>query len=203
LLQEGFKVEGIEPSKDMLEICQQKAEKFNLKANIYPQEIQNLNLSKKYKTIYMPLYVFQHIVNRQDAFTALKKIYEHLQENGQLLISIFMPNSFQDIDEWQLRAQNLQKNEKLILYETTRFDKLEQIQTKNLKFEIYKKHQPDIQALSKDETHFCEIKFRIYSRYELQMMLEQTGFKNIKIFGDYTFEQANKDSNDFIFVAKK
>jgi len=195
----GFNVQAIEPDTNMSELCLQKAHKLDLNPVIRGQKLQELNLQEKYKTIYMPLYVFQNIASRKDALTALQKTYEHLMPGGQVLISIFIPwNDPTGTWEQTWRAKKTaQENKKdIILSESVSFDKFEQIETKFLKYEIFE----DKKLL---ESYLTQIAFRCYSRFELTMMLEKSGFKNIEVYGDYRLEEADSNSDTLIFRAMK
>ncbi len=192
LLESGLNVEGVEPSKEMLDICLKKAKKFNLKPVIYQQSIENLKIEKKYKTIYMPLFVFQHL-DKDDVQKSLKNCYMHLEENGEILISIFMTENYENEDFWTLNTAS--KDGKILLYEMINFDKINQIQIKKLKLEICKN--------KKTETYFSEIQFKIYTINEIKNLLEKNGFKDIEIFSDYSLEKNNIYSDILAFKAKK
>lgn len=198
-LQAGLNVEGIEPDPDMQNICLDNAKNLNLKPIIYQLNLQELKLTKKFKTIYMPLYVFQNINNKQSAIESLKKCHEHLEINGQILISIFIPwndptGTYEET--WRIRKSNISQNQKIILSESVHYDKFEQIQTKHLKYEVFNENRLV-------ESYFEIIKFTCYSIFELTLILEQAGFKNIEVFGDYIQDAANGSSEAFIFHAKK
>lgn len=200
-LKRGLNVDGIEPDQQMLDLCEQKCEALNLQIHVYMQNLQQMSLDKKYQTIYMPLYVFQNIVDRKDVIYGLKVAYEHLENNGQILISIFIPwndptGTWEN--SWRLRESFFDKkqNEIINLSESVSFDKFEQIQTKQLKYEFFKNG-----LLA--QTYLTVLKFRHYSRYEMSMMLELSGFKNIEIFGDYYLQEASANTSSFVFKASK
>jgi len=198
-LQLDLNVEGIEPDEAMSKICMKKSVNLKLKPIIYQQKLENLNIQKKYKTIYMPLFVFQNIIERDKVFSALKLAYEHLDQNGEILISIFIPwNDPTGTWEQTWRVTKVDKNndEILVLSESVSFDKFEQIQTKYFKYEMFNKN-----FLSK--SYITMINFRTYSRYELISLMEQIGYKDIEIFGDYEILEACSNTQTFIFCARR
>lgn len=198
-LRSGLDVTGVEPSEHMIEICNQKCEKINLHATIYQQYLEKLEIDQKYKTIYMPLFVFQNIIKREDAVKALEKVYKHLLPEGQIIISTYFPwNDPTGTYEmtWRINAIRETQDARVILSESILLDKFEQIQTKYFKFESYKNNKLE-------ETFIIPTYLRYYSRYELTMMLENANFKDIEIYGDYTFAQADSNSSTLVFVAKK
>jgi SAM-dependent methyltransferase len=198
-LKEGLQIEGLEPSQEMTNFCLKKAESLNIKPKIYQQKLQNINIDKKYKTIFMPLFVFQNIIEKNEITNALTKTYQHLEISGQILISVFMPwNDPTGTWEQTWRISNIinRNSETLSVSESVHFDKFEQIQTKYFKHEVFKDN-----LLS--ESYFSEIKFRCYSRFELIMLLEKIGFKKIEVYGDYLNQEADSNSEIFIFSAYK
>lgn len=199
LAKAGLSVEGIEPNQDMINLCLEKAKLFNLSPVIYKQKLQNLNLQKKYKTIYLPLYVFQQIIEPEEINLSLKNLYDHLDAGGQILISIFLPwNDPTGTWEqtWRVRQSIFEDDSTFILSESVQYNKFTQIQSKILKYEFFK------QNCLKD-TLLLNLNYKTYSIGELTLMLKQNGFKNIQVFGDYTFQVADSNTEAFVFKAEK
>ncbi len=90
-LQAGFDVEGVDCAPEMLAICQQKAEREGLTPILHQQFMQDLDLTQRYKTIYIPFRSFQLMSDRDDALKSLQNFYAHLEAEGQLLISTGIP----------------------------------------------------------------------------------------------------------------
>ncbi|WP_332072044.1 class I SAM-dependent methyltransferase [Paenibacillus sp. GYB004] len=84
-LDAGLDVDGVDCSKDMLDICRAKAERNGQSPVLYDQHMQNLDIPKKYMTIYIPAASFMLLSEREDAKNALKCIYAHLEQGGQTL----------------------------------------------------------------------------------------------------------------------
>lgn len=193
LLRDGFDVEGLEPSQDMINICLEKAKRMKVEPAIYRQRMELLDIAKKYQTIYIPFCSFQLVVDRLAAFETLKKFYDHLQNNGQLIISLFIPEEDRSQqDMWRIRRTLERDNEKIILSESLKKDRFEQLQREYVKYEIYKDSKLD-------NTFTSKISLRWYHRYEFQMMLEQAGFKDIEIFGDYNLAEATENTHVYIW----
>jgi ubiquinone/menaquinone biosynthesis C-methylase UbiE len=82
-LQEGLEIEGVDCAKEMLNICREKAEQKELSPVLYEQYMQDLNLPKKYKTIFIPLASFMLVIDRQEAMIVLEKLFIHLEEGDK------------------------------------------------------------------------------------------------------------------------
>lgn len=195
MLQEDMKIDAIEPNSDMTKFCIKKAKTLNLEPMIHQQNLQNLSINKKYKTIFMPLYAFQHILNENEALIALQKTYEHLQDDGQVLISVFIPEPY-DVIEWTQTGHAIDKNQEILLYEKTKFDHINHIEHKELKFEVLKNNELQ-------KTYYSSIEFKIYALEELKNLLNKAGFKKIHFLGDYLLETPAQDSSVYILHGKK
>lgn len=66
-LRDGFEVEGVDCSAEMLALCQKKAEHFGLKPLLYEQFMQKLDLPRHYRTIYIPFRSFQLLIETPTA----------------------------------------------------------------------------------------------------------------------------------------
>src|SRR5437870_4195341 len=58
-LRNGLDVEGVEPSAEMVSLCSEKAEAWDLNPVVYQQFMQRLNVTASYRTIFVPLCTFQ------------------------------------------------------------------------------------------------------------------------------------------------
>lgn len=195
-LNAGFEVEGVDCSKEMLSSCKQKADEKGLFPVLYNQFMQNLNLPKKYKTIYIPLASFMCVAEREEAFRALKKIFDHLNEQGQVIIPLFIPQSMNK-KEWTVGRRGTRSDgADIIVSSISSINFHEQVQTNIDRYEVIKDG-------CLVETRFSTSKLRWYYKYEFIMMLEQVGFHDISIFGGYNFQQMTDDQTFMIFHARK
>jgi 2-polyprenyl-3-methyl-5-hydroxy-6-metoxy-1,4-benzoquinol methylase len=92
LLTQGYSVDGVDSSADMLNRCRIRAIEHNVIPNLYEQRLENLTTEHTYATVIIPFASFQLIVDRNDAFKALCKIREYMIQGGHLLIDVFTPN---------------------------------------------------------------------------------------------------------------
>jgi ubiquinone/menaquinone biosynthesis C-methylase UbiE len=198
-LDAGLDVEGVDCSKDMLEICKDKAEKNGQYPVLYDQYMQNLNLPKTYKTIYIPAASFILLSEREDAMNALKRIYAHLDYEGQTLIPLFIPKDpfTKKDEEWVPGFKGTRKDgSEVVVSSKSTYHFLEQIQTKIERYEVSK----DGKLL---DTQYSTTKMRWYFKYEFIMMLEKVGFKDISVYGGYSLQEVNEDQNFMIIRARK
>lgn len=200
-LRTGQDVEGVDCSAEMLEICRQKAQSEGFTPILYQQYMQTLALQKKYKTIYIPSGSFQLVSNRDEAFEALRRFYAHINLDGQLIISTFVPwDELADTKpkSWSIRrtATRSSDNATILCLESATLNRVEQIKTGWYRYEVYKQGKLV-------ETQLQVMQLRWYFKYEFRLMLENVGFRNILTYGDCTDAEASDQHSAITFVARK
>jgi SAM-dependent methyltransferase len=200
-LQAGFAVEGVDCALEMLKICQQKAEHEKLAPILYEQFMQDLDLPRRYKTIYIPFRSFQLMSDRDDALKSLQSFYAHLEAEGQLLVSIGIPwDSLTGTNQgtWKIYQTAIRPSDgaTVLCSGTTIVNRVEQVQTHWNRYEIYKQGQ-----LIK--TEMKQSKSRWYFKHEFILMLEKAGFHTISTYGDYADIPATEQHSTIIFRAWK
>jgi SAM-dependent methyltransferase len=97
LLNAGLDVDGCDISPDMLAFCQEGAAKQGLTASLYQQAMHDLDLPRRYRTIYICDSFGLGGRREQDA-AALRRCYDHLVPGGTLVFSHYLPND--DPERW-------------------------------------------------------------------------------------------------------
>lgn len=208
-LRNGLEVEGVDCSADMLDICRRKAEQQKLAPVLYEQYMQELDLPRKYKTIYIPFGSFMLVSGREEAMEALRLFYAHLDQEGQLLISTylswgearFIPMGdipAQQPRVWTLRWAKTRPDDgvTILVHEASISDYVEQLHKGWYRYEVY---IDDRLA----ETYLQIMTLRWYFKYEFILMLEKVGFSDIFVHGDYTDTEVSDNHSVMIFRAKK
>src|SRR6185436_17912151 len=83
---QGIDIDGVDNSPDMLGLCKEKAEKLNLKPTIYQQEMDKLELPRKYQTILVPSSTFQLLLDPALPPKTMNRFYEQLLSGGVLVM---------------------------------------------------------------------------------------------------------------------
>ncbi len=178
LLKEGVLIDGVDSSPEMNQQCKNKIRELNLSSEIYEQDLVELNLPKKYNTIFVAGGSFQLISDRAEAQLTLGKIYDHLLDGGILVLDIFTPlekNNLLNDGVWvKGREGRNDQGEKLLVYASNKNNLYEQTINGLYKYELYQNGR-----LS--ETVIGEIMLRWYGQFEFLLMLEKAGFSNINI----------------------
>jgi SAM-dependent methyltransferase len=91
LRRRGFDVEGVDSSVEMLQRCQRVAMEQGLEVVVHHQRMQELDLPRRYRSIFLAGPTFNLLTTDEDASAALQRIRAHLDPSGAALIPLFIP----------------------------------------------------------------------------------------------------------------
>lgn len=210
-LQTGLDVDGYDYSKDMLAVCKRRAEKEGLSPKLYAQAMHELDLPRRYMTIFARG-VFGLGGEHRLTMLAMQRCYEHLRHGGTFAFDYFvrwndppawmsrLPEGRRSLpQEWPTSTGRLSLADGTELEITARAvmtDPFENVALCEIRARRYRKDE-----LLKEEIHTQ--KLDDYSKNELVLMLERAGFEDIQIFGDFSDEPATADHEDLVFMARK
>jgi len=210
-LHAGLDVDGCDYSEDMLAVCQERANKEGLTPQLYPQAMHELDLPRRYKTIYA-CGVVGLGGERQLTMQAMQRCYDHLRSGGTFAFDYSprwndppawlsrlpenrhaLPQEWPESSERQLLADG---SELEMATRTVVMDPLEDVATRQIRAWLWRNGK-----LLKEEVHTQKVED--YSKNELVLMLERAGFNETQIYGDYSDEPATADHEALIFLARK
>jgi SAM-dependent methyltransferase len=210
-LRAGLDVDGCDISPDMLALCRQKAEREGLSPRLYQQARHELDLPRTYRTIIV-CGSFGLGGDRQRDMEALRRFYRHLEPGGTLVLEDYVP--YGDAHEWQYwvsekrrqlpepwpppgeRKRAADGSEYGLRTRIVDVDPLEQRVTLQIRAEKWQAGR-----LVAEEERL--LKSQVYFRNELMMMLQQAGFGEIRVEGDFKEEPATPDHEVLVFIAGK
>jgi SAM-dependent methyltransferase len=201
LLQAGLDVDGVEPSEDMLAICRQRAGERRLSPTLFQQQLQTLDLPRRYRTIMVPCGTLQLVVPLEEVWEALRRLYAHLEAGGVLALTVFPPTDELDRTkwgEWSFRAREA-------LPDGTEIEKHGLIESANLTEQTlrcsvrYRRYRAETLL----EERLCDTPERWFWPHELVLMLEKVGFRVLCITGNYTDAPATDEHYVHTYFAAK
>ena len=201
-LKMGLNVDGVDASETMLATCRRKAEAQGLNPVLYRQSMQALDLPCKYQTIFITAGSFQLLGNRDEAIETLRRCCAHLADEGRLLFETFLPDEAfleehnANVTIWGPTVRPRDGAAITTHLWTESADRYEQVKVEKRRYEAAKAGQII-------ETELHTMTLRWYFKHEMIMMLEQTGFRDIFIHGDYTDAPATVTSSETVFSARK
>ncbi len=173
MLQENLIVHGFDSSNYMLEYLASKAKIHNLKPKFWNSDFRNLDVKDQYNVIFIPSGSFCLIKDFEDAKLALKKIYTSLKVSGVFVFEVETLSSIPPLGVWNGSIWKKSYDEKIILSSFNTFEN--DILTSVAKYELVKDNKIV-------QTEVEELKIKVYNIDYLKKMLQDIGFKKIKIF---------------------
>jgi len=198
-LQARHEVEGVDASAGMLVILRRNAAEVGLAPVIVQQRMQELDLARTYRTILVPCGSFQLVIDRGEAMGTLRRFHAHLEPGGVLVLTIYNRwDELKDerVGEWVTRGR-------APLPDRTELEKHARVDARHLLEQIldvtvrYRRLQ-DEEVIEEQVVASPE---RWYFLHELELMLDRTGFRHLRVTGNYTEADANDDDEVFAVFA--
>jgi SAM-dependent methyltransferase len=195
----GMDVDGVDVSPEMLAICRQKAAELGLEPTLYQQSMEQLDLPRKYKTIFVPSCSFQLVTDPDGVVEMLDRFKEHLELNGTLSISI-MDISGYSPSEWRflIESERPKDGQTVRRSERASFDKETQLQHTENKYELLKDGE-----VIYTELHSRSPATRNYKLEEIRSLLEGAGFTQVKAVSGSSQEPATENDGRFYISGKR
>jgi SAM-dependent methyltransferase len=211
LLQAGLDVDGCDYSQDMLAQCEARARREGLSPQLYAQAMHDLDLPRRYRTIFA-CGVIGLGGERRLTRQAMQRCYEHLRPGGTFAFNMAprwndppaylsrLPENRNSLpDEWPPSTERsllADGTELEIAARTVAVDPLDESQIRQLRARLWRNGE-----LLEEQVHTQ--RYEEYGKNELMLVLEQAGFRDIQIFGDFGDEPATANHNELIFIARK
>lgn len=199
LIDEGKMVDGVDLSKEMLELAKEKAEMYVVKPNFYCMNLTDLQLEKGYSMMYMVGNTFQHILTNSQQDTMLIKVYEHLSTEGIFIFDTRMPklDELKEIDQYTEEYINYNQ-QKVIEHHCEQYDLMSQILECTIQKEVYNNELNQLLTTTQEYIH---IKYTFPQ--ELLRMLHQHGFEVLHQYGGWDRQSLESKSNSIITICRK
>ncbi|MBA2653375.1 MAG: GNAT family N-acetyltransferase [Tatlockia sp.] len=197
LAEEGFDVQGFDASQPMLERLHAKASAKNLKPQVWPGFIEDLNQSNNYQLIFIPSGSFCLITEMADIQKALKTIYAHLNDKGVFVFEAETPLAVpKELGIWRGSRWPKEDGTLILLNQLALLD--EQICYSIGKYELISNNRVI-------QTEIEEYKIRIYQNSSFLInLLAEVGFSDVRVVKAFD-RQASPDETDesIIFECRK
>jgi SAM-dependent methyltransferase len=199
LVEQGLEVHGLDSSADMLARCEAKAQARGLRVCLYEQEMQNLKLPDRYRTIFLAGPSFMLLSELADAERALQQIHDHLVPGGHAIIPLYVPPRAPEAknatSQWRARESVRSDGATLRVSERFRYDVPRQLRVATLRYEVLM-NGVTVQDLERPWL------LRWYSQEEFKDLLRRVGFRTETIVGE-NGGPATESAAAFVFVASR
>lgn len=210
-LRDGLDVDGADVSADMIALCREAAERDGLEPSLYVQPKHELDLPRRYRTIFMcgALGVGS---TRAEEVEALRRIHDHLEPGGSFVLDNEVP--YADGNGWEFwqaegraalprprrpagkRRAGSDGAEYELRSRVLDFDPLEQRMTMEMQAFMWR----DGELLAEDE-HLLTLTF--YFKDEVVLMLERAGFADVTVRAALTDAEPTGVDDFLVYTARK
>jgi ubiquinone/menaquinone biosynthesis C-methylase UbiE len=199
-MQQGFDIDGVDNSPDMLTLLHQKAEKLNLNPTVYQQEMHQLALPRKYQTILVPSSSFQLLLDASLPPLAMNCFYQHLLPGGALAMPFMTLWKQGDPLESEHTSEVTRREDGATIrrWSYTRFEPHIDFEHTIDRYEIM--HDGEVIA---SEEHHQSPATRSYTQEQAIDLYHDVGFKDIQVFHEFTFESVRPDDTLFCVLGFK
>lgn len=187
LLDNGLtNVTGIDVSDAMLRIAQEKLNKYlnNNNLTLKKHDLSATPLLESFEKVFVTYYTFNYILNNPDKF--LKNIYLSMKTNSFIIIDLFYPLLYLDPtydNIWIERKIKLKNNQSITLRSKKSFDGT--FEHRVLVF------------VENGKATSIESSRKFYSKEEMEELLINAGFTNIKTIYGYSIGDTSKYAEDY------
>lgn len=206
LAREGFQVAGIDRAAEMLRVAQRKLEReppeVQRRVTLLKADMRDFDLHRRFRLVFAPFNTFQLLLDRSDQQRALRCARKHVTAEGRFALSVFHPRH--DL----LSSPGAKHHSKpvtrtdpatgrtLTMRHTTTYNLAEQLLDAVFHMTL---QEPDGRVRQFRE----RMRMRYFFRFEMELMLESSGFAVERLLGDFKGRPFRSRSPQMIFVCKR
>jgi len=197
LAKEGIEVTGLDMSEKMLELLKRNADKAGVQVKTHLGDMRSFEIDDGFKLAIFPYRSFLHLLSSGDREKTVRNVYNHLEDKGKIILHIYHPSQ----DELDCTGEFHKIDENTVVKEG---------RTYTLKWFLQYKHEngtADYMISVLDENGEEKEKFEMTIFYvtlnEIKTILEKTGFRNIKAYCGFDYEDYNPMCQEVVVVAEK
>jgi SAM-dependent methyltransferase len=181
LIQEGFPLEGLDNSPEMIRLAWEKARAENLAPILHQEELASHHPTSPYQALALPAFTLQLYPNPA---TALQDCHRLLAPSGGLYLTVFYPHAedegdFPEGERYLDHEIALPDGSEARIFTEHHLDREALTLTRIHDYEIHRSN-------GSHETHRSQQTIRYALAAEWQQLLETSGFAIAKV--DYDFE---------------
>ncbi len=201
LAKRGCSVTGLDLTEDMLYVAEDKVEEEDddLSLELLNEDARYFNMNKKFDFAFVSTGDFHHFRDRDDIDSFLAKAYAHLKPAGALALELFpVPEEDFHRDEEKfdpLRAppegMDMWKNNQTSYH------------SDNSILEIKEKLFVDQRDEGEVKTGEYEIQLRLFTKEEIEEIMREAGFENVRFLDNHHFTPYLKDSDTWVVVGER
>tara|TARA_B100001750_G_scaffold121987_1_gene96804 strand:- start:19195 stop:19962 length:768 start_codon:yes stop_codon:yes gene_type:complete len=203
IVQNGVDIVGIDISPKMIEVAKKNLEekKVTSKIDLLIEDMRDFQLNQKFSLIIIPFRGFLSLLSVDDQINTLASIKKHMHKDTRLVFDIFVPK--EDIisksDNLLYYFQDVSHDSRIghsEVWHKTDYDLFNQrISSKVIVDEIGGKGK----VINR---YYKDFEIRYIHRWEMFHLLNSCGFKIENLYGTFSYESFDENSNEMIWVVK-
>ena len=202
-LADAVDIDGVDNSPEMLALCREKAVELGLdvEGRLSLQEMDALDLQRRYLTILVPSSSFQLVIDPTAAAVTLARFKDHMEPGGLLVMSMMsklwwsrrVPPQM-EWSEWHMMVQRERpgRRDSIRRWIRSRYDHEEQVQHEENRYEIV---QDDVVVAQ--ELHQRSPAVRWYTQDQTIQLMESAGFEDVRLTSGFTMDPAQAEDTTF------
>ncbi len=201
LAREGYELTGVDSSARMLKLAQEALEQAGVAAQctLVQESMSKMRLGQKFRLAFIALGSFGHVCSRQEQRQTLAAVRNHLVPNGKFILDISNADAryMEHLSGQVLHQGTWQREDGALL---SHLVSPASSPTKHLLelTHFYEEHrQGEAVRRTVITTHLY-----LFERNEVELLLEEAGFRITDVYGDYELNPFEHDSPRMIFIAE-
>jgi SAM-dependent methyltransferase len=210
-LQAGLDVDGCDVSPDMLRHCREAAERYGLSPDLYAQAMHELDVPRRYRTIFV-CGGFGLGSSREQDEEALRRFHAHLEPGGLLVLDNEVPYANGGLWQYWLKEKRAElprprrepserrvgsdEAEYALEGRVLAFDPLAQQVTREVRAFMWR----DGELVAEEQHLLTET---LYFKGELVLMLERAGFVKVEVRGQHDDRPPAPEDDVLVYLGRR
>jgi SAM-dependent methyltransferase len=201
IAQAGVPVTGLDSSAEMLSIARAKAQRLGATGVTWWQaDMAAFTVEKRFGLIIIPLRSFLMLLTLEEQRACLTRVHDHLIEGGRLALNIFNPSPL-GMAVWIADRQDMWRRRRPAAGIEDWFKRDFDIARQLMSERQTRLHLSPEGVVTKRTEN--SLRLRWIHRYEMQYLLELTGFEIESLSGWFDGREFNRDSEEMVWLARK
>lgn len=198
-LQAGAACDGLDASPHMLTLCQRKLDELGLTSGLFQQNLETMDLPKRYGFIFIPGGSFGHIYEKTNALQCLLRLRAHILPGGWLVFDV-RPPAFMSVfgQDGHVDHELVEYPDGSSVFTTGLWQHLDE--GKVIRKWNKMEHFMDNQWV---ETEIFDYYERLYDVSELNGLLAEAGFDEIRVTKAFEPDSQPAGKDGIVFSCRK
>jgi hypothetical protein len=182
-----------------LDVCRQKALQAGLRPVLFQQQMENLDLPHRYRTIIVPSSSFQLVTDVHAAAEAMRRFFQHLELGGTLVIPFMLlgpphGDARDAKDEWRLiqEAARPEDGATVRRWMKANYDVPNQLEHTQDRYEVIRGEE-----IVSAEYHARSDATRWYTQQQAADLFSVAGFTDVHMVSEFTDQPATAEDTIF------